>query len=44
MSKYSKKAQQEIHKKLHEHKTKGKLKNRRQAIPVGLSVAREKGY
>jgi hypothetical protein len=44
MAKYGKKTQEEVHKELHKHKAKGKWKNRKQAIAVGLSEAREKGY
>jgi hypothetical protein len=44
MAKYGKKTQQEVHEELHEHKTQGKWKNRKQAIAVGLSKARKKGY
>lgn len=44
MVKYGKKTQAEVHEELHEHKTQGKWKSRKQAIAVGLSEAREKGY
>ncbi|HEX8924086.1 MAG TPA: DUF6496 domain-containing protein [Patescibacteria group bacterium] len=44
MAKYGKKTQKEVETELHEHKTKGKWKNRKQAIAVGLSEARQKGY
>lgn len=44
MAKYGEKAQQEVHKELREHQNKGKWKNKKQAIAVGLSKAREKGY
>ncbi len=44
MAKYGPKTQEEVHKELHEHKHEGKWKNRKQAIAVGLSEAREKGY
>ncbi len=43
MNKYGKKAQDEVHKMLHEHKHQGKFKNRKQAIAVGLSKARRAG-
>jgi Family of unknown function (DUF6496) len=51
MAKYSKKAQDKVEKNLHEMK-KGtlrsssdqKVKNPKQAIAIGLSEAREKGY
>lgn len=43
MTKYGKKAKEEVHKELHKHKHEGKWKNRKQAIAVGLSEAREKG-
>lgn len=41
--KYSKKAQDEVHKTMHEHKHSGKFQSREQAIAVGLSKARRKG-
>ncbi len=43
MAKYSKKAEEEVHKELHKQKKKGKAKNRKQAIAIGLSKARKKG-
>lgn len=43
MSKYGKKAQEEVHKAMHEHKHDGKYKNRKQAVAVGLNKARQKG-
>jgi hypothetical protein len=43
MSKYSRKAQEEVRKMVHEHKHEGKFKNRQQVIAVGLDKAREKG-
>lgn len=43
MNKYSKLAKEKIHKNLHEHKHSGKFKNRKQAIAVGISQAREAG-
>lgn len=43
MNNYGKKAQEEVHKAMHEHKHQGKFKNRKQAIAVGLSKAREAG-
>ena len=43
MAKYDKKAQQEVEKTMREHKHEGKLKNREQAVAVGLSKARQKG-
>lgn len=44
MAKYGSKTQEEIHERLHEHKHEGKWKSRKQALAVGLSEAREKGY
>lgn len=43
MTKYGKKAQEEVGKTLHEYKHEGKFKNRKQAIAVGLEKARNKG-
>lgn len=43
MNKYGKKAQEEVEKAMREHKHDGKYKNRRQAVAVGLSKARQKG-
>ncbi|HEU4914677.1 MAG TPA: DUF6496 domain-containing protein [Candidatus Saccharimonadales bacterium] len=43
MAKYSKKAQEEVEKTMHEHKHEGKFKNRKQAVAAGLSKARQKG-
>jgi hypothetical protein len=43
MPKYDKKAQQEVHKTMHEHKHEGKFQNSKQAIAVGLDKARRKG-
>lgn len=42
-SKYGPKARKEVEKTTHEHKHEGKFKNRKQAVAVGLSKAREKG-
>jgi hypothetical protein len=42
-SKYGSKASKEVEKTMHEHKHEGKFKNRKQAVAVGLSKAREKG-
>lgn len=44
MAKYGPKAQEEVKEELHKHKTEGKWKSRKQAIAVGLSEAREKGF
>ena len=54
MTKYSKKAQDKIEKVMHEFKTGklksgkdgqgGKVKSRKQAIAIGLSEVRAKGY
>lgn len=44
MAKYGKKTQETVKQELHEHKHKGKWKSRKQAIAVGLSEAREKGF
>lgn len=41
--KYDPSAQKDVEKTMHEHKHEGKFKNRKQAIAVGLSKAREKG-
>ena len=41
--KYDKKSQEEVGKAMHEHKHEGKFKNRKQAVAVGLSKARQKG-
>lgn len=43
MAKYGEKAQKYVEKEMHEHKHEGKWKNRKQAIAVGLSEAREHG-
>lgn len=43
MGKYDPKAQKEIQKTVHEYKHEGKFKNRKQAVAVGLSKARQKG-
>ena len=43
MAKYGKKAQEAVHKTLHEHKHQGKFKSRKQAIAVGLDKARRAG-
>jgi len=43
MAKYDKKSQEEVGKAMHEYKHEHKFKNRKQAIAVGLSKAREKG-
>ena len=52
MAKYGKKAQDEVEKALHEYKKGdltigkkgGKVKSRDQAVAIGLSEARDKGY
>jgi hypothetical protein len=41
--KYGQKAQDEVHKAMHEHKHKGKFQSRDQAIAVGLNKARRAG-
>jgi hypothetical protein len=41
--KYDPRASKEVEKTMHEYKHEGKFKNRKQAIAVGLSKAREKG-
>lgn len=43
MAKYGDKAQEEVGKAMHEHKHKGKYKNRKQAVAVGLDKARRQG-
>lgn len=43
MSKYGPKTQEEVEKAMHEHKHQGKYKNRKQAVAVGLSKARQAG-
>ena len=43
MNKYGQKAQEEVHKTMHEHKHKGKFKSREQAVAVGLDKARQAG-
>ncbi|MBI4034474.1 hypothetical protein HY380_01095 [Candidatus Saccharibacteria bacterium] len=43
MAKYGKKAQEKVHKAMHEYKHQGKYKNKKQAIAVGLSQARRAG-
>ena len=43
MAKYGVKAQDEVHKAMHEHKHKGKYQNDKQAVAVGLSKARRAG-
>jgi hypothetical protein len=42
-TKYDPAASKEVEKTMHEHNHDGKFKNRKQAIAVGLSKAREKG-
>jgi hypothetical protein len=42
MAKYGKRSQQLVGKEMHKFK-QGKLKNRKQAIAIGLSEAREQG-
>lgn len=41
--KFDPRASKEVQKTMHEHKHEGKFKNRKQAIAVGLSKARQKG-
>lgn len=43
MTEYDPKAGKEVEKSMHEYKHEGKFKNRKQAIAVGLSKARQKG-
>jgi hypothetical protein len=43
MTKYDKKAQEEVQKTMHEHKHEGKFKNRKQAVAAGLEKARKAG-
>ena len=43
MARYSKKAQEEVGKALHEYKHEHAYKNRKQAIAVGIAKARKKG-
>lgn len=43
MNEYDPRASKEVAKTMHEHTHEGKFKNRKQAIAVGLSKAREKG-
>ncbi len=43
MTKYGKKAQEEVHKTMHEHKHEGKYQSDKQAVAVGLNKARQKG-
>jgi hypothetical protein len=43
MTKYGKKAQEEVQKTMHEHKHEGTFKNKKQAIAVGLDKARRAG-
>lgn len=43
MAKYGKKAQEEVGKAMHAYKHEGKFKNRKQAVAVGLSKARQEG-
>ncbi len=40
---YDPAASKEVEKTMHEYKHQGKFKNRKQAIAVGLSKARQKG-
>lgn len=42
-SKYDPSASEDVEKTMHEHKHEGKFKNRKQAVAVGLSKARQKG-
>jgi hypothetical protein len=44
MAKYGKKTQELVKEELHEQKHEHRFKNRKQAIAVALSEAREKGY
>lgn len=44
MGKYGEKTEKEISRELYEHKHQGKWKSRKQAIAVGISEARRKGY
>jgi len=41
--KYDPRASKEVEQTMHEYKHEGKFKNRKQAIAVGLSKARQKG-
>lgn len=43
MAKYGKKAKEEVGKAMHELKHKGKYKDRKQAVAVGLNKARKEG-
>ncbi len=43
MTKYDPRAGKEVEKTMHEYKHHSKFKNRKQAIAVGLSKARQKG-
>jgi hypothetical protein len=43
MAKYGKKAQDEVHKTMHEHKHEGKFKSKEQAVAVGLDKTRRAG-
>lgn len=43
MAKYDPKSRDEVEKTMHEHKHEGKFKNKKQAVAVGLSKARQKG-
>lgn len=43
MAKYDPRAGKEVEKTMHEYKHHSKFKNRKQAIAVGLSKARQKG-
>jgi len=44
MVKYGKKTQEEVEKQIVRFEHEGRWKNRKQAIAVGLSEARKKGY
>ncbi len=44
MAKYGRQTEQEVKRQMDNHKYGGKWKSRKQAIAVGLSEAREKGY
>ncbi len=44
MAKYGKKTQQQVKEEMHKYKHEHRFKNPKQAIAVGLSEARRKGY
>lgn len=44
MARYGPRTQKEIEEEIRKHKHEGKWKNKKQAIAVGISKARKKGF